>query len=770
MTRFIRLSLHILVILYMIIPAMPGYADDLSLTLSGIPIEAIAVAKGDTNLRVSLGAAILGEPVLTEQEHVISTTYLWTASPGSVTPSNSSSVTWSGVFTTKGPKSVGVSCTATILIAAPDGGQRTITLNASGTIPFDVKVKTWQAFDIIKPGHMVAPQDQSDPDSSKWKPKKVKVVVGNTLGCAADGAVDKDKWSLLAQSGIEEDSVEYTWSCGYGKFLVGHNSDGTPIYAATAKGAAATYVAPNDPCLDTVSYSVDDKPLPIGDDEDGSRDDGSVGGGSVVVHVVGAPSHAYIAFYQDENGTIGNEVSGTIGDNVYVALMVSIGVGQHMVNCCGPIRVEEISELHKGDNTRYFDITPNIASAWEKYNTVSHAWEAGNPSSPNNTGVSVLYRLRATLWNTASSPKGHNGAHTVGILPAPDGTPDDADNPNEMQFQDYAGGEGPYYSGPATEAVDVQNVVITKAISGDGSLDYIKYDPDNEDPSISNPTVCFSFLDKANHNACEYEWTVSYINTTSTEIYQTQGTLTATNGGDVVASIPSDLSFGTYGFQIVIIKKHNGNSLGTIYLRSGLLNFANDQIDISDDGKIASFKYTIVPRDIGCNNLQDAKLYALDGIFKLLRAYDGDTTHSIEHSIDISDLKSDNPGEGRLIITGLDNEISRYRDHIGHRLIPRNRITLNYQVKLFIGPKVGGYVDTAGGDISVLTNTLIFKTSTNKPAFLSFSRESTAPTPTIIWANIVKLTQRKTSAKKLYSPYIIYSIAHSNSAVHEISY
>ncbi|MDQ3815036.1 MAG: hypothetical protein M3347_13945, partial [Armatimonadota bacterium] len=140
-----------------------------------------------------------------------------------------------------------------------------------------------------------------------------------------------------------------------------------------------------------------------------------------------------------------------------------------------------------------------------------------------------------------------------------------------------------------------------------------------------------------------------------------------------------------------------------------------------------------------------------------------------DHVVNAPTTTNDEPGEGRVIATGVDDEAKRYRDHQQKRLWPLNQVgPLRYRMYVGDGPELAGEVD-ATGTLS-MTNPLTVTTPKHKTATINSLPLDTNRTPDKIWEELASYKAAKGAGNIKWHPVLVTTHGHSNAPVHMISH
>ena len=681
--------------------------------------------------------------------------YDWSASGGSVTPD--SSEPWKSTFTApnqSGEYYVKVKIDdEPAAVTLPDRGRRNDSA-VTRTIKVIVTQKKWdidleigkyrQEDGTVKEnGRMVLPQDQTGDDPV---PEHVKVAAGATIDLLVEAATDVDHWKIepVGDEGYDNDTVTYSWEASSGEIVGDTDKRGAKWQAPTEAG---TY---------TITCTIDDTPKEIAADEDGERDDTSVKR-TVEVEVVNGESSATLKLYKDEELT--EEVDDAVGGTAYIVLEVKLGEGQHMVSNSATLRVEENYAQHS-DTEKRWDSAVSFSSGWQKKDA-NGEWQnsASSPQSTNNSDDDEYYR-KVWSWSTTSTPLGHNENHSIKLAKV------DGGDETELKFAGTVGeGEN---QGPSGISADVKNLVITEATTSEGNEDYLVYDPTSENQQQTSPSVTFKFEDKGGfQEGDEYRWTVLLIETSGTVAWAQSDI--ANEPGSVSVDLTPPTS-GVFGFDVGIKHYREGVLLDEVSCKSLFVKFDDDDLTVNDNNQF-EFQYHIAPTGAvsEVNDLSEVNITMLDGDWSEETQTSGPKTlnplPAPAHTVILSDPTSDEPGEGRVVLTGVDSDGIAYRDHKNKKLYPKNDVWRTYYLLTGNGP----YVNTVdSGQLSPLQK-LKVKLSNGPAVWVVPLSLNTHQSPEAIWMRLAGIQQSKSKGGNTYRHALVATFGHSSQKYHDLS-
>ena len=585
---------------------------------------------------------------------------------------------------------------------------------------------------VIQNGRMIAPQNQIKNPPDPANPKIVKVRPGADLSCLLEAAGDWDKWTraglditdpanLNLTFGHAEDKAEYSWSAtgGAWKNNATGNLTATWIAPALVEGGGA------GDNIYTLTCVVDDEPAAVNAPDTGLRDDAVITR-TVRVQVVDDTSWMSLKLHRKGVGNEpGEAIAGPCGGDVVIAVEIQVGGQSKLVvppSGAGigsgmKIRVEEHDGLglhDESENHAYFDVPLGTAGAWQKWE--NNAWQNTNelPTAENDGATPVRYRAlldwKTTEAKTSADPDGadantlqagklwgHNSSHSIALeYSAKVGN--DWQIKHEAEFQSKeAGGnyEAARKAGPNGIGADVRNLVITEAKASDGNLDYIRFDPDSDNPQINNPSISFQFNDADFVTGDSYNW---YIQLTETNISNLDslaifGTLYQCPTNPVPIELPVDLPRGVYGFDVGIEKIRGNNIIDDQSLRSKFFTFSDTGLDFEEDNYLFSYRIkrsNETPANV--NSIDELKIQALNPAYTYGEVESGPNSSLTDdipaHVVPAPSAFPDLAGEGRVVVTGKDLLAQIHRDHLNKRIQPLNATNLTYTVYVLNGPDI----------------------------------------------------------------------------------
>ena len=412
---------------------------------------------------------------------------------------------------------------------------------------------------------------------------------------------------------------------------------------------------------------------------------------------------------------------------MWASLELTVPPGSKVAPGLVGFRIEELDPItHPNFKDRHDDLVMNTASPaeWE-YNS-SGVWTPCDathcPTAQNNTKQSQQYR-RLVQWQTTGpttgvqtyaqavgltgqatglteldgSPSsyvtpvlpGHNGRHQVSLA----AFTARGITPTQAGISFITGGITGTLQTPDARRVTVGNLVITKAVAGDGNLDFVRYDPANQaNAAVSHPGVSFAFSDRSFESGDRYDWKLILLETgTSTIPPPITGVLNAVPSAAVSVPLGGVVAEGVYGFDVAITKSRGGQVIDHQNVRSLVLFFTPTSMSLTADGASWLYQYTVRPDPAasGLGPLSEARVVALDGLLNVGPATAGPLGPlSVQLQVQAPDWPSAAVGEGRYEVCGADSEGPSYRDHNNKRLYPSNNPYYRYRLYYWTGPDV----------------------------------------------------------------------------------
>jgi len=226
---------------------------------------------------------------------------------------------------------------------------------------------------------------------------------------------------------------------------------------------------------------------------------------------------------------------------------------------------------------------------------MSHCWEVRSDGSwhtafsspllhPNDSDELMHYR-HVRFWDTTTCPTGCNGEHTVYGA-------DYTGNPMQITFTNAT---ETWTNGPEPLSGNVKNLYIDNVECNNGTIDYFKYDPDDEG-DLADPTITFTIEDGELRTGCHYKWIIYIWDTghdtgdplaTASGTAETPGTVEAHLTDEALLSfLPYGLEWGTYTYDIYVLEVDS--ETGDVVDRYGLktpycMEIADHMMDIVED-------------------------------------------------------------------------------------------------------------------------------------------------------------------------------------------
>ncbi|MHB9129907.1 MAG: hypothetical protein ACYDBB_02305 [Armatimonadota bacterium] len=239
-----------------------------------------------------------------------------------------------------------------------------------------------------------------------------------------------------------------------------------------------------------------------------------------------------------DKAVLNDEISGDIGGNVYVIMEVKVAPGMRLSSSNATVRIKDNwSGYVDGETRAWIDVTVDFSGTdWSEMvnqpdpnSTCDLTWSSVAPYGTDNAAGAfprTFYKV-LRIWNTATEPYteyykqssgswiyfadptvGHNGEHSIKIIAVGGDTAK-----TTLDYQQYdALAQPPGWQSPTQVSVDerkatVSNLLVTNLSPGNGTIDYIKYDP-VPDSKYHRPTMIATFTDK-NPNGQQHTY-VSY--------------------------------------------------------------------------------------------------------------------------------------------------------------------------------------------------------------------------------------------------------------------
>ena len=458
--------------------------------------------------------------------------------------------------------------------------------------------------------------------------------------------------------------------------------------------------------------------------------------------------------------------AGTVGGEVLVTLVVTQPYGAYTpyeVSC------NQVADTYAPSEIRT-DIGFDMRAMWWKYDP--HApcseWEfvgdgpyTQNTSNPPETYVLASQQL---LWDTRTAPTlsgytppmGHNGRHTMGIYEvfSYPSTHVPAKNIPILTLE-----QGMVANGPRPAMVDVRNLVIEQnSITTNATIDYLKYDPDSENPALRAPSMSFTVSD-ADTAGYTYQYVIfmqptgaagtQYLDSLSTRwvrgVFDFGGSQTKTvdvPGEKMLESSAFSEGWGTYTFDVGVIESDsNGNIVDRFYYKwPYCLSVGDHDVWIKypgDENVELRCQYQL--HDYASQHSYDVytderniQLLAVNGNLEEIDNIDGETELNIWHGNDGSGILvhkgEDLFGFSRTIFIGEDYCWEKYRrDHQASRMLAQNegaRVNGDGVLLLFDYHQKGDWENPVGLNYNAIAAAINCLSIDNEPpiwTFISFT-------------------------------------------------
>jgi hypothetical protein len=202
--------------------------------------------------------------------------------------------------------------------------------------------------------------------------------------------------------------------------------------------------------------------------------------------------------------------------------------------------------------------------------------------------------------------------------------------------------------------------------------------------------------------------------------------------------------------------------------RSKVVEFTDDNLAFNENDQL-EFQYHITPNDDDVQDLSEVDITMLNGDWTKGAQVSGSKTLNPlpdpAHKVTLPDPTSQEPGEGRVIITGVDNEALRYRDHENRRLGPYNKVLRKYFMFLGAGPQLPT-VDS--GSLSPL-KTQPINLSGEIAAYLFTRPLHTLQTPEEIWKELANVKKSVGLSGSTWRHALATTTGHGNVGIHMVS-
>lgn len=277
--------------------------------------------------------------------------------------------------------------------------------------------------------------------------------------------------------------------------------------------------------------------------------------------------------------------------------------------------------------------------------------------------------------------------------------------------------------------------------------------------------------DKSFQVGDSYKWEIFFFETNGHVGYHQEGVSTASPETEVPTSLP-EMPSGVYSFELNVFKMRDGVPVDTQSWRSGAVHFDRTDLVVNNDN--LEFHYGIAPWAVAdAKPLSSVQIYAVNGNWTEGSVTSGpvalNPAPASDHVVTAPEATNDEPGEGRVIATGVDKEAERYRDHRNKQLWPLNQVgPLHYRRYLLEGPSLTGAVDMTG-KVEFDKPYMRIQTPGGKAATINDIVFNTNVTPDVMWRQLASYKSAKGAGNQKWRPVLINTHAHSNIGIHIIS-
>lgn len=357
----------------------------------------------------------------------------------------------------------------------------------------------------------------------------------------------------------------------------------------------------------------------------------------------------------------------SIGERVFGSIEITLAPGERIAGLLPErlvFRISEESELHAPGAAQYdIPVAMQTADGWQQQVQIAgcSTWRPAGvaPKFASNVhGATPLVLRRLVFWDTTRRPLGHNGLHSLSLLTL-------AGKPFVFSFQRSSGNTT--YRKPVVRAcANVQNMLITTAHASDGCEDYIRYAPWADHPTFSKASLVFQFIDPSFHPGDSYRCNVTLLDVEYTGITHWTKTFTSIPIQPVHVPVPPEFGHSIVGFDVEITKLRGAEVIDSQRWLSEYLTFSIAKGDLVDNESYYIYRISGIP---GCHPLSEARVDAIGGLLTRGDSVYGPTTLDIQHKVPAPE----DPGEVGMsytLVTGIDNEGYRYRDHRNRHLLP----------------------------------------------------------------------------------------------------
>jgi hypothetical protein len=365
-----------------------------------------------------------------------------------------------------------------------------------------------------------------------------------------------------------------------------------------------------------------------------------------------------------------------------------------------------------------------------------------------------------------------------------------------------------YGSGPSNIGTTVQNLVISAVqVQDDGPLgdvDFVRFDPESDNPLLTNPHISYQFQDADFRLGDQYHWQVLFMETDFGSAYITPSAiLNAVPTNPVV--IPLDvIPPGVFGFDVKIEKKRMGQTIDSQAWRCPFIQIEGTELVQESNPETgdteSKVRFSLAPdpetNTLPVRALSEVKIITLNGDLTYGQNAEGPTSLNPapqpQHTVNCPLLTSEAGGVGRVIVTGRDNEGYRYRDHQNHRLWPMIKKRVVYSLYEMNGPEpastlvlpggisyTGDYVhildidrqhaNIVGPSVDLKNSLLYRKSWLNNIAIIKIEPLSEKPWPKEIWETLAARRDARGNGNTRWRPVLVSANAHGESGNFTVS-
>ncbi len=358
------------------------------------------------------------------------------------------------------------------------------------------------------------------------------------------------------------------------------------------------------------------------------------------------------------------QCSSLAGGLLFGSLEISLAPGEGLASGVKQafLRVNEDSPLHRSGSAAY-DVPISFLekSRWQKRVATSRGarWVTAPyaPAGLVNRGSRPITLRSLVLWNSMKRPLGHKGLHSLTLLST-------RKQPLLLPF--ISNGKIHSLPVPGTR-IHVSNLTITSVKTDSGNAEYMRADPESQNPRINNPHLQVQFIDMGSQAGETYECRVTFLNLDNPTSASVTRRLDASTSHKLEVSPPPSDRLTAWGFDVTVVKRRGAEVLDTQRWLSEYFYFEETRFWRSMNGEenysylLHGSQYSRPPQEIRVQAFSNDSPLGLFG--------DGDTAPGKWHTALIPPYGRE-AGVVFALVFGTDAEGYRYRDHRNRTILP----------------------------------------------------------------------------------------------------